>query len=135
MIRLLKPTMEIERAQMRLKLVLPAREARRVREKISSLITIEQEDWTSDLEIVSTTVVLFMKKPLFNSYSQSCMQTTQCLAHDIMCTQMRSVVLCVYSGVFDGSGMLLQSGRGGKGRDQRERDGGSVEFEGCGGGR
>ena len=57
MIRLLKPTMEIERAQMRLKLVLPAREARRVREKISSLITIEQEDWTSDLEIVSTTLV------------------------------------------------------------------------------
>ena len=103
--------MEIERAQMRLKLVLPAREARRVREKISSLITIEQEDWTSDLEIVSTTlVVLFMKKPLFNSYSQSCMQVTQCLAHNIMCTQMRSVVLCVYSGVFDGSGMLLQSG-------------------------
>ena len=54
---MLKPTMEIERAQMRLKLVLPAREARRVREKISSLITIEQEDWTSDLEIVSTTLV------------------------------------------------------------------------------
>ena len=54
MIRLLKSTMEIERAQMRLKLTLPAREARRVREKISSLITIEQEDWTSDLEIVST---------------------------------------------------------------------------------
>ena len=53
-IRLLKSTMEIERAQMRLKLTLPAREARRVREKISSLITIEQEDWTSDLEIVST---------------------------------------------------------------------------------
>ena len=39
---------------MRLKLTLPAREARRVREKISSLITIEQEDWTSELEIVST---------------------------------------------------------------------------------
>ena len=43
--------------------------------------------------------------------------------------------LCVfYSGVFDGSGMLLQSGRGCEDRDQRERDGGSVEFEGCGGG-
>ena len=56
-IRLLKPTMEIERAQMRLKLTLPAKEARRVREKISGLITIEQEDWTSDLEIVSTAIL------------------------------------------------------------------------------
>lgn len=55
-IRLLKPTMEIERAQMRLKLTLPAREARRVREKIGGLITIEQEDWTSDLEIVSAAI-------------------------------------------------------------------------------
>ena len=59
-----------------------------------------------------------MEKPLFS----------QSIAH------MRSVVLCVYSGVFDGPGMLLQSGRGCEGRDQRERGGGSVEFEGCGGG-
>lgn len=43
--------------------------------------------------------------------------------------------LCVSSGVFDGSGMLLQSGRGCEDRDQGERNGGSVEFEGCGGGR
>ena len=52
-IRLLKPTMELERARMKLRLSLPAREARRIREKISKNITVEQEDWTPDLEIVS----------------------------------------------------------------------------------
>ena len=45
-IRQLKTHMQIERARMRLKLVLPAREARRVRDKISGfLATVEQEDW------------------------------------------------------------------------------------------
>ena len=53
-IRQLKTHMQIERARMRLKLVLPAREARRVREKISGFLAIvEQEDWDPDLEIVS----------------------------------------------------------------------------------
>ena len=45
--------MAIDRARMRLRLVLPVREARKVREKIkSSLASVEQEDWTPDLEIV-----------------------------------------------------------------------------------
>ena len=52
-IRLLKSAMAIERAKMKLRLVLPQREARKVREKISELLKIEQEDWTPDLEIVS----------------------------------------------------------------------------------
>lgn len=56
-IRLLKPTMEIERARMKLRLLLPVREARRVREKIIKLITIEQEDWDPDLEIVRESVL------------------------------------------------------------------------------
>ena len=57
MIRLLKDSMEIERARMRLRLTLPSREARRVREKINPLITAtEAEEWDSDLEIVSTTI-------------------------------------------------------------------------------
>lgn len=52
-IRLLKDSMEIERARMRLRLTLPSREARRVREKINPLITAtEAEEWESDLEIV-----------------------------------------------------------------------------------
>ncbi len=53
-IRLLKATMVIERARMRLRLVLPSREARKVREKIIKLLTVEQEDWGTELEIVST---------------------------------------------------------------------------------
>ena len=52
-IRLLKPTMQIERAKMRLKLVLPTKEARRIRERMLPLITVEQEEWNVDLEIVS----------------------------------------------------------------------------------
>ena len=51
-IRLLKPTMQIERAKMRLKLVLPTKEARRIRERVLPLITVEQEEWSVDLEIV-----------------------------------------------------------------------------------
>ena len=55
-IRLLKPVMELERAQMKLRLVLPARDARKVREKIMSHLTIEEEDWGTDLEIVSSSL-------------------------------------------------------------------------------
>ena len=45
--------MQIERAKMRLKLVLPTKEARRIRERVLPLITVEQEEWSVDLEIVS----------------------------------------------------------------------------------
>lgn len=52
-IRILKTQMAIDRARMRLRLVLPVKEARKVREKIkSSLASVEQEDWTPDLEII-----------------------------------------------------------------------------------
>ena len=55
-IRLLKPTMPIERAKMKLKVTLPSREARKVREKIGPMIVTEQEEWEGgDLEIVSVT--------------------------------------------------------------------------------
>ncbi len=55
-IRLLKPTMPIERAKMRLKVTLPSREARKVREKIGPMMTTEQEEWEGGgLEIVSPT--------------------------------------------------------------------------------
>ena len=38
---------------MRMRLVLPVKEARRIREKIKSLLAnIEQEDWTPNMEIV-----------------------------------------------------------------------------------
>lgn len=55
-IQLLKPTMQIERARMRLKVTLSSREARRVRDKINPLITTEQEEWESDLVIVSGSI-------------------------------------------------------------------------------
>lgn len=53
-IRLLKPTMEIERAKMRLRVILLSREARKIREKIMGMITIEEEQWDANLEIVSS---------------------------------------------------------------------------------
>lgn len=52
-IRLLKSAMAIERAKMKLRVILPQREARKIREKISQMLLIEQEDWTPDLDIVS----------------------------------------------------------------------------------
>lgn len=66
-IQLLKPMMQIERARMRLKVTLPSREARRVRDKISQLITIEQEEWESDLEIVSAWSFGFPLPPIINT--------------------------------------------------------------------
>ncbi|XP_020914822.1 ribosome maturation protein SBDS-like [Exaiptasia diaphana] len=52
-IRQLKETMPIERAQMRLKLILPSKDAKRIKEKLKPLLsTIDSEDWDMDLEIV-----------------------------------------------------------------------------------
>lgn len=64
-IRLLKANMVIERARMRLRLVLPSREARRVREKIVKLLTVEQEQWDTELEIVSSSAKDCARKRAF----------------------------------------------------------------------
>ena len=52
--------MEIERAQMRLRLIIPSKEAKRVHEKLkASISSVESEDWQGgDLEMVRT-----MNKP------------------------------------------------------------------------
>lgn len=49
--------MEIERAQMRLRLIIPSREAKKVHEKLRPHIsTVESEDWQGgDLEMVRKT--------------------------------------------------------------------------------
>ena len=53
-IRLLQQSMPIERARMRLKIQLPSREARHVRESIMKLMIVEEEEWSgTDMEIVS----------------------------------------------------------------------------------
>lgn len=53
-IRVLRDTIPLQRASMRLRLSLPSREAKRVREKILPLLTVEEEDWESNtLSIVS----------------------------------------------------------------------------------
>jgi ribosome maturation protein SDO1 len=55
-IRLLQQSMPIERARMRLKIKLPSKEARHVREKILQLLTVEEEEWDGGhMEIVSKT--------------------------------------------------------------------------------
>ena len=48
--------MEIERAQMRLRLIVPSKEAKRVHEKLKpSISAVESEDWQDgDLEMVKT---------------------------------------------------------------------------------
>lgn len=55
-IRLLQQSMPIERARMRLKIQLPSREARHVRESIIKLMIVEEEEWSgTDMEMVSIT--------------------------------------------------------------------------------
>ena len=57
-IKQLKETMEIERAQMRLRLFVPSKEAKRIQEKLKPNISvIESEDWQGgDLEMVRTII-------------------------------------------------------------------------------
>lgn len=53
-IRQLKETMQIERAHMRLRFVLPAKEGKKLKEKLRPLIkVIESEDFHEQLEMVS----------------------------------------------------------------------------------
>lgn len=53
-IRQLKETMQIERAHMRLRFILPAKEGKKLKEKLKPLIkVIESEDFQEQLEIVS----------------------------------------------------------------------------------
>ncbi|XP_014669240.1 PREDICTED: ribosome maturation protein SBDS-like [Priapulus caudatus] len=51
-IKQLKETMEIERAQMRLRVVLPQKEAKKLKEKVKELAAnVESERWDGDLEL------------------------------------------------------------------------------------
>ncbi|XP_076002702.1 ribosome maturation protein SBDS isoform X2 [Genypterus blacodes] len=52
-IRQLKETMEIQRAHMKLRLVLPAKEGKRLKEKLKPLLAVvESEDFVEELEMV-----------------------------------------------------------------------------------
>lgn len=56
-IKQLKETMQIERAHMRLRFLLPRKEGKRLKEKLKPLIkVIENEDFDEQLEIVSSRV-------------------------------------------------------------------------------
>lgn len=58
-IRQLKETMEIQRAHMRLRLVLPAKEAKKLKEKLKPLLqVVESEDFDEDLEMVRNTSII-----------------------------------------------------------------------------
>lgn len=53
-IRKLKETMQIQRAYMRLRLVLPGKEAKKLKEKLKPLLqVVESEDFDDQLEMVS----------------------------------------------------------------------------------
>lgn len=53
-IKQLKETIQIERAQMRLRFILPAKDGKRLKEKLKPLIKhVESEDFDQELEIVS----------------------------------------------------------------------------------
>ena len=60
MIKQLKETMQIDRAQMRLKLVLPSKDAKKVQEKLRPHITaVESEEWQAGLEMVENLYVYY----------------------------------------------------------------------------
>lgn len=54
--------MPLERARMRMRITLPVREAKKVRDKIVSLLaSVEKEEWTPQLEIVSSIIALYQE--------------------------------------------------------------------------
>lgn len=66
MIRLIKDAgvMPIDRAQMRIRLTLPQREAKQVLEKLrSSFTSIESEEWEGNLEVVKIIDFFVQVKP------------------------------------------------------------------------
>lgn len=89
-IRTLQDNIPLQRASMKLRLTLPAREARRVREKILPHLTIQHEEWDNqELNIVSS------RNPI--------------LALVCACVWP----LCLYIGVSDGPRLLPSCGGGG----------------------
>lgn len=48
----LKKTIPIERASLRIKIVLPKQQAKSIKQNISTLLTVENEEWVGDLELV-----------------------------------------------------------------------------------
>ena len=55
MIRLLKNSMDIERAKMRIRVTIPSKDAKKLKEKLTSLISsTEHEDWDADWVLVCT---------------------------------------------------------------------------------
>jgi ribosome maturation protein SDO1 len=52
-----KQIIPIARAQMRLRVVMPTKEAKKVKEKIRALIaSVEEEDWADEYELVGSVV-------------------------------------------------------------------------------
>ena len=50
----------IQRAQMKIRMTIPAKEAKKLREKVSQYITIESEAFEPDLNLVSAPVIVFV---------------------------------------------------------------------------
>lgn len=75
-IKKLKETMPIEKAQMRIRIVLPKDNAKKLKEKlVPSIANIESEDWEcGKLELVSV-FSMFCVLKFFNIYSISCFKS------------------------------------------------------------
>ena len=72
-IRILQETIPLQRASMRLKVTLPAREARHVRDKILPHLTVQHEEWDSDQLCIVSIIILL---DLYCSYVQ-CLSFTE----------------------------------------------------------
>ena len=64
-IKILQETIPLQRASMRLRVTLPAREARHVRDKILPHLTVQQEEWGSDQLCIVSAILLDMYCSMF----------------------------------------------------------------------
>lgn len=116
-IRQLKESMEIQRAHMRLRLVLPAKEGKRLKEKLKPLLqVVESEDFDEELEMVCFFLFVFLVF-YFQSMSwqtkliMSCSNLINVDLHEI-CSKLNlflSSLFLVFTGCFGGSWLLQRN--------------------------
>lgn len=115
-IRQLKETMEIQRAHMRLRLQLPAKEAKRLKEKLKPLLqVVESEEFDEELEMVRL------------KNGARCERTAS--------RRLTPVSAPLPADLSGGSRLLPGDRRADSLRDQRQRLSGGPESEGRGGRR
>lgn len=96
--------MEIQRAHMRLRLVLPAKDAKRLKEKLKPLLqVVESEDFDDDLEMVRDTSII-LNPDLFTCFIDAAIFKTI-----LICVHLKLLVIFFCYPALTGASLLCGS--------------------------